>query len=213
LGVASDDPNFAELALNGSWHTATGYAWFSPDGQTWNQLDASGPLDGGEVAAVVATSDGFVATSGSTGPGRPGRAQDILWETTDGTTWIEKSTLAESHLSDRRGLEVWAGRPVAASKNGVWTIEDTPQELIGDTGAARFGVMEVGEFGLVAMHSEMDGGGTEVLFSKDGTTWNRWTPPEFGVDGLVYFVGMGDDFLVLRAITETGASNWVGRLP
>jgi hypothetical protein len=74
--------------------------------------------------------------------------------------------------------------------------------------------MEIGEFGLIGVRSEMEGGGTEVLFSKDGTTWNLWTPPEFGPEfGTVYTVGISDDFVVLRVITEAGDSHWVGRLP
>lgn len=215
LELASDDPNVAELAFNGDWHTGKGYAWFSPDGQTWSQLDASGPLDGGEIAALVATSGGFLATSTSSGsPSPSGPAQTFLWETTDGTTWIQKSSLSDSHLSDSSGLGVWAGRLVGTTRDGVWTIEDTPQELIASDATSGLGVIQIGEFGLVGMHSEMDGGGTEVLFSADGTTWNRWTPPEFGPEfGTIYVVGIGDDFVVLRVITQTGVSHWVGRLP
>jgi hypothetical protein len=189
-----------DAAGNHSWFTSRGYAWFSPDGQTWNQLDASGPLDGGEIAAVVATSGGFVATSTNYG----------LWETTDGTTWLHKSGLAESHLSDPSGLDVWAGQLVAATTRGVWTINDTPQELIASSGTSGLSVMQTGELGLIAIASENDGGGTEVLFSKDGTTWNRWTPTEIGpgIRG-IYVVGIGDEFVVL----QTGGSVWVGRLP
>ena len=196
--ITSDDPNVAK-------GIEKRYAWFSPDGQTWSQLDASGPLDGGEIDVVVATPDGFVATSTSS---------RFLWETTDGTTWIQKSSLSDSRQqfgSPRLG--VWDGRIVDATGDGVWTIEDTPQELIASNGTSGLGVIEIGEFGLVAIPSEMDGGGTEVLFSANGTTWNRWTPPEFGPEGTVYVVGIGDDFVVLRLATETGVSHWVGRLP
>ena len=212
LGVASDDPNFAELALNGTWFTATGYAWFSPDGQTWTELDGSGPFDGGQIGDVVATSDGFVATSEGSGFSPAGPAQSVLWETTDGTTWTEKSTLNESHLTPRSGLDEWNGRLVAVTGIGVWTIEETPQHLF----RAALGVMEIGEFGLIGVPSEVDGGGTEVLFSKDGTTWNRWIPPEFGPEGLIYVKGIGDDFVVLTLIRSEPtltASSWVGRLP
>jgi hypothetical protein len=133
LSVATDDPNVAERAFNGDWGFGKGYAWFSPDGQTWSQLDASGPLDGGEIAAVVATPGGFVATSTSRGiPKSTGLVEMFLWETTDGTTWIQNSSLSDSHLSesylnDDSGLRMWDGRLVAATRDGVWTIEDTPK--------------------------------------------------------------------------------------
>ena len=137
----------------------------------------------------------------------------LLWETTDGTTWIENSSLSDSHLSDPYGLSVWAGRLVAVTRDGVWTIEDTPQELIASDGMSGLGLIKIGEFGLVGMHSQEDGGGTEMLFSANGTTWNRWTPPEFGPESRVQVVGIGDDFVVLRVTTQNWDGYWVGRLP
>ncbi len=235
LSVASDDPNVAERAFSGDWGFGKGYGWFSPDGQTWSQLDTSGPLDGGEIAAVVATPSGFVATSTSFGIPRPtGLAEMFLWETTDGTTWIQKSSLSDSHLltddringeivpvSDPYGLGVWDERLVAATRGGVWTIEDTPQELIGSDGMSGFDVIQIGELGLVGRRSENygcideeEGGGAEILFSANGTTWNRWTPPEFGPEFWEFrVVGIGDDFVVLRGLTQNGDGYWVGRLP
>jgi hypothetical protein len=60
----------------------------------------------------------------------------------------------------------------------------------------------------------MDGGGTEVVFSEDGSTWNRWSPPEFGTEfGTLYPRAMGDDFVVLRLIQDSGTTFWIGRLP
>ena len=227
LSVATDDPNVAERAFNGDWGFGKGYGWFSPDGQTWSQLDASGPLDGGEIAAVVATPGGFVATSTSRGIPRPtGLAERFLWETTDGATWIQKSSLSDSHLLtddringvivpvfDPYGLGVWDGRLVAATEGGVWTIEDTPQELIASDGMSGLGLIKIGELGLVGIPSQEEGGGTEILFSANGTTWNRWTPPEFGPESRVQVVGIGDDFVVLRVTTQNGDGYWVGRLP
>ncbi|MGI9585825.1 MAG: hypothetical protein ACR2N7_09580, partial [Acidimicrobiia bacterium] len=182
--------NADDLALDGSWHTGRGHAWFSPDGKTWTELDPTGPLDGGEIAEIVATPDGFVATSTSSGsPSPPGLAQGFLWETVDGAFWTQKSSLAESHLFPNRsggyGLDTWGGQLVAVSPKGVWTIEDTPVQLttvaLGDT--------HFGEFGLMSSHTEMQGGGTDVVFSQDGTSSNHWTPDEFGPDGTVYVLG------------------------
>jgi hypothetical protein len=207
-------PLLQDMAENGSG-VSNGFAWFSADGKSWQTIGHVGPLQGANtpsIASIVATTNGFVATSAGNGwPLPPGPVQDVLWHSVDGTTWTEGAGLIESpHPGSPYGLDMWDGRLVEVTRKGVWAIEDTPQQLI----TSSLDVMEIGEFGLVGMHSEMDGGGTEVLFSADGTTWNRWTPPEFGPEfGTLYVVGIGDDFVVLRLITQAGESHWVGRLP
>lgn len=233
LGATSEDPDFASLVMGlvrRDWRLSQEYAWFSPDGQTWNQIDAPGPGGMGGIGAIVAMPDGFVV-------GVDGA--DVLWETTNGATWTQKSTLAESHLmvrmgvvegdspaqpgdqeyGDVRGLDVWDGRLVAVTTNGVWTIEDTPQQLIPAEGT-NFERMQrgIGGLGLVAVNKEQGGGRTKILFSADGTTWNRWNPPEFGPpnQSVLYLVGVGDDFVVLERYGESESypgSLWVGKLP
>jgi hypothetical protein len=79
----------------------------------------------------------------------------------------------------------------------------------------------IGELGLVGLMFDHEGAiAEEVLFSSDGSTWNRWDPPEFGPeDGRLFVVGMGDDFFVVQqgycnpASETPSCSLWVGRLP
>ncbi len=196
-------------------------AWYSPDGTTWQSLDAAGPLQTRSEAglsAIVATLDGFVAAS-------HGR----LWESTDnGTTWTEGALLPARPSWLSEPLDVWAGTPISVSDQGVWTIEDTPQEVIPATGMNDM-YHWVGDFGLFGLEKFLgeeeaaDRGipfreavADEILFSEDGTTWNRWNPPELDPEaGLLWVVGIGDDFIVLQQ-QGRGLDNgvlWVGRLP
>jgi hypothetical protein len=155
--------------------------------------------------AIEATPDGFVAW-----------AHGRVWESTDnGTTWTEGADLPERPWWMPDPLDVWDGTPISISGQGVWTIEDTPQELIPATGMGGMGVW-VGDFGLIGMQSEMGGGALadEVLFSEDGTTWNRWNPTEIDQEaGVLSMVGIGDEFIVLRQEFREDAFLWVGTLP
>jgi hypothetical protein len=225
VGVAASDPTFSDLAINGSWGTGRGYAWFSSDGQTWTELDATGPLDGGEIFSVVATDDSFVAiATGGGSPSPPGLAQDMVWESTDGLQWIPRARADESGLTQDlsgAGLGVWNDTLVTATASGgVWSIEDDPSQLIPVDGTTSLSSMWIGPLGFFAVGREQDGGGTEVLFSSNGTEWNRYVPPEFGpAEGTIYPVGIGDDFVVVKLIAWDGTAEtaesgiWVGRLP
>jgi hypothetical protein len=212
------------------------------DGKDWLAIGDVGPLQGANtpsIAAIVATGDGFVATSQVNGwPLPSGPVQEVLWHSVDGTTWTEGAGLFVSHLTYRRppdpvflnpaGLHVWAGLAVAAADEGVWTIEDSPLQLIPAEAVIdmaqgfRFGTkgFVFGEFGLVGLMPGNEGAhADEILFSADGSAWNRWDPPEFDPeDGSLFVVGMGDDFFVVRqggcdAASETPSCMWVGRLP
>jgi hypothetical protein len=199
----------------------TGLAWFSVDGVSWEPIIDVGPLQGmNRFESIVATEDGFVATSDDCcwPPNDP--VQNVLWHSVDGTTWTEGAGLAESHLTsrsltsqvlDRGGLNVWAGQPVAAASAGVWTIEDSPLQLIPARAVSGMGLV-FGELGIVGlMFGNMEGhSAEEIFFSVYGSTWNRWDPPEFDPeDGMLKVVGMGDDFFVVRL----GGTTWVGTLP
>ena len=184
-------------------------AWFSPDGTTWQALEPGGPLQGGVwdgagISAVVATPDGFIAASRSR-----------LWETTDGTTWREGAFLPERDWWRLPSLAVWDGTPISFTNQGVWTIEDTAQELIP---MADMDDMDYwfGDFGLVGLVPDMGGGAApdEILFSADGTTWNRWNPTEFDPRaGRLHMVGVADDFVVLQQGGADTAFLWIGTLP
>jgi hypothetical protein len=208
------EPLLQSLTMSGEGMVARGVAWYSPDGETWQSLDATGPLQapGQEgftpnqegLYDVVATQDGFIAA-----------AHSRLWESTDGTTWTEGALLPERPWWMKGPLDVWAGTPISVDQRGVWTIEDTPQELIPGTAMDITGMdtsRQFGEFGLVAIAAD------EILFSEDGTTWNVWNPPEIDPeDGYLTIVGIADDFIVLqqdRWIEDVeDAVLWIGTLP
>lgn len=73
-----------------------------------------------------------------------------------------------------------------------------------------------GDFGLVGLVPDMGGGAApdEILFSADGTTWNRWNPTEFDPRaGRLHMVGVADDFVVLQQGGADTAFLWIGTLP
>ena len=201
------EPLLQSISKDPEGSVSRGLAWFSPDGKTWQALDAAGPLDGANgagISEIEATPDGFIATSGSR-----------LWETTDGTAWTEGTLLPERDFWRLGPLAVWAGTPISFSNQGVWTIEATPQELL--PGIVRNDMdYWVGDFGLVGLVPEKGGGATadEILFSEDGTTWNRWNPPELDPEaGYLHMVGIADDFVVLQQGHLDTAVLWIGTLP
>jgi hypothetical protein len=216
------EPLLEDMVGNPDGGVSRDVAWYSADGTTWQPLDPAGPLrgpvqtgDGDNIFAIEATPDGFVAWS-------HGR----VWESTDnGTTWTEGAALTERGWRVPDPLDVLDGTPISVSDQGVWTIEDTPQELIPATGMDGMGGVWVGDFGLFGMQRK----GGDVLFSEDGTTWNRWNPTESEdgktwnrwnpteIDqeaGILSMVGIGDDFIVLRQeFRGEDAFLWVGTLP
>jgi hypothetical protein len=210
---------------------SVGYAWFSSDGVTWRQVDGAGPLDGGEFAGILATPDGFVATASST---------YVVWQSADGMTWTEATGLTSRGDVDTSRLVEWRGEVVEPVGVGtirsikddtkVWALTDPPQRVFSDA-PTRGLVLDISEFGLIGTPSYGWQGpdATEVLFSVDGTSWNRWEPTEFGIGGShessgghsgdAWVVGVGKDFVVIQQrewneSSQTSAhSLWVGKVP
>lgn len=233
--------NYASISL--------GYAWFSSDGMTWQRVDTTGPLDGGEFRAITATSDGFVATASTTyEPG--GLLQSlrylasefdssIVWESADGKTWTEATSLTSGHGFDTSALLEWQDDLVehvgvgmirsTSDDSQVWTLADPTQQVLSDLPTDGMH-LEFTEFGLIGTPSYGWAGpdAKELLFSGDGTNWNRWEPTEFSVgggreqgehQGDVWVAGVGDNFVVLQHRGRDESSNtslntlWVGTLP
>jgi hypothetical protein len=223
---------------------SVGYAWFSPDGTTWETVSRGGPLDGGEFSSVLATSDGFVATAanhiGSTSlpPDMndlaDGFDSTIVWESDDGTTWTKASGLISRHGAQPSKLVEWKGAIVehvrvgtvrsASDDTEVWTLASLPEPVFPDVPTDGM-LLSITDFGLFGSPSYGWWGpdATELLFSTDGTAWNRWEPTEFDIGGPrdegsehsgdAWVVGTGDDFIVIqqRERDESSAySLWVG---
>ena len=226
-------PGFiAELTTEGGTGFAgvsVGYAWFSSDGDTWKRVDSTGPLAGGEFAGIVATPDGFVATASS-----------VVWQSADGMTWTEATGLASGHGFGWSRLVEWQGELVEHTgvdwidsldeDTEVWTLGSPQRQVFADV-PTRGLVLDISDFGLIGTPTNAGswGGGpsaTEILFSVDGATWNRWEPTEFsigdsdgGYAGVAWVVGAGDDFVVVqhRGWDESSESDsyslWVGVVP
>jgi hypothetical protein len=205
---------------------SVGYAWFSPDGVTWERIDSTGPLDGGEFAAITASGDGFVATASN--PYKPGQLppdlqyltegfdNSVVWQSADGTTWTAAPNLTSRHGTDDSMLAEWRGELIELV-GWVQSINDDmqpttltqPQQALFDI-PTRGMWLDVSDFGLIGTPSYGWRGpdATELLFSVDGTNWSRWEPTEFGTGGShdspgehmgdVWVVGVGDDFVVLQ---------------
>lgn len=228
-------------ATDGYAAVSVGYAWHSPDGETWNRVERAGPLDGGEFSAIMATPDGFMATAISTyQPGSlplslrtlaTGFDSTIVWESEEGTDWIPAPDLTSSYAFNKSRLAEWQGKPVELvgwaqrrqDDTSVFTLTVPSQDLTSEIPTSGM-LVEIGELGLIGTptYGWEEPGKMEILLSLDGTTWNRWQPDEFGtVDGQAeaWIVGIGDDFVVLQ-VTElddsgafSGPSMWIGRLP
>lgn len=97
-----------------------GVVWFSPDGETWEEVEA--PELGGtgrqELLAVVATDAGLVA-GGLSAHGDDGQGKPYIWRSPDGRTW-ERAKNAFP-LSDRRH---------AASDLAVRSLTVTPDGVV-----------------------------------------------------------------------------------
>jgi len=203
---------------NGYATAVVHYAWFSSDGTSWQRLPTTtGPLDRGQFASVLATPAGFVATAG-----------DGVWESSNGTEWIETSG-GQIHFEP--DLVAWQGAVVkhttqAATRGDdseVWTLTDPPNRMFADipTKGMRLEISDVGLIGTPT-HGWEEPGEMEVLLSIDGTSWNRWEPSEFGQNAgwaEAWIVGVGDDFVVIQ-VREWDAANentsyglWVGTIP
>ncbi|MGI9529320.1 MAG: hypothetical protein ACR2NG_06365 [Acidimicrobiia bacterium] len=234
-------------AQSGFALASVGYAWLSQDGTTWSPVSRSGPLDGGEFSGVLATADGFVATAAN-----PYRTDElppdvryladgfdgtIVWESDDGTTWVEAEGLMSQHANQPSRLLQWDGEIVEHVGVGTVrsTIDDTevrtlasPQELVFPdvpTAGLRLSINDFGLFGSPS-YGWWGPDATELLFSADGTTWNRWEPTEFAIGGSrdeggehsgdAWVVGTGDDFVVVQRLDPDAAGDasyslWVGR--
>lgn len=211
------------------------YAWFSTDGVTWQRVE-EGPFDGtGKsigFSAIVATSDGFVATASRT-VWEPAKS---VWESTIGTVWTEATDLiAGQGTGGEEGryvssLDRWNGELVELATGGwdteVWTLTDPSQRLFSDIPTHDM-TLVLSELGLIGATNPSDfrGPGTiEVFLSVDGTSWSRWEPSEFGPgEARARIVGVGDDFVVIQidhdetpsdgSVNPESYSFWVGTLP
>jgi hypothetical protein len=232
----------------GSAFASVGYAWFSPDGTTWETVSRGGPLDGGEFSSVLATSDGFVATANT--PYRAGELptymryladgfdSTIVWESDDGMTWTKAAGLTSRHGTQPSKLVEWKGAIVehigvgmvrsASDDTEVWMLA-SPQEPVFPDVPTDGMLLSITDFGLFGSPSYGWWGpdAKELLFSVDGTNWNRWEPTEFSFgggnepgehEGAVWVTGVGDNFVVLQHRSWDEASNtasnslWVGTL-
>lgn len=100
-----------------------GVVWYSPDGETWEEVEA--PTlggDGRQDVMTVTVVDGAVVAGGYATDGR-GQGQPMIWRSADGVSWGE-----------RKRLEMPSGR-AAASDQAVRSITAAPQGLIAAGGS------------------------------------------------------------------------------
>jgi hypothetical protein len=158
----------------------------------------------------------------------------IVWESDDGTTWTKASGLISRHGAQPSKLVEWKGAIVehvrvgtvrsASDDTEVWTLASLPEPVFPDVPTDGM-LLSITDFGLFGSPSYGWWGpdATELLFSTDGTAWNRWEPTEFDIGGPrdegsehsgdAWVVGTGDDFIVIqqRERDESSAySLWVG---
>jgi hypothetical protein len=116
----------------------------------------------------------------------------------------------------------------ASDDTEVWMLA-SPQEPVFPDVPTDGMLLSITDFGLFGSPSYGWWGpdAKELLFSVDGTNWNRWEPTEFSFgggnepgehEGAVWVTGVGDNFVVLQHRSWDEASNtasnslWVGTL-
>jgi hypothetical protein len=193
---------------------------------TWERIDSSGPLNGGEFAGIVAAEDGFVATASNTydPSGLPPDLRylseefdsTVVWQSADGTTWTEAPGLTSGHGTQDTQLVEWRGELVELV-GWIYSVDEdmrptalSGSQQVGSDIPTQGMWLNISDFGLIGIPSSGWWGpdATELLFSVDGTNWNRWEPTEFGLGGThdspgdhmgdVSVVGVGSDFVVLQ---------------
>jgi hypothetical protein len=163
----------------------------------------------------------------------------IVWESDDGTTWTKASGLISRHGDQPSKLVVWKGAIVehvrvgtvrsASDDTDVSTLA-SPQESVFPDVPTDGMLLSITDFGLFGSPSYGWAGpdATELLFSTDGTVWNRWEPTEFEIggprdagserSGAAWVVGTGDDFVVMQrrgpdaTSIDDSFSLWVGQV-
>ncbi|MGI9584842.1 MAG: hypothetical protein ACR2N7_04565 [Acidimicrobiia bacterium] len=223
--VSTFTSGFAEAVVH--------YAWFSPDGTSWQPFPTTGPLfDDIQFASVIATPTGFIATASRT-TWEPTKS---VWESTSGTVWTESTdhTTGRGAAGGRyaSSLGTWNGELVEIAEMGegyggpdlravgggreVWTLSDPSQRLFSDIPTNGMNLV-MNELGLIGATDDTDWQGPatiEMLLSVDGTSWSRWEQPEFGPAVRASIVGVGDDFVVIQVRDDLESDSlWVGRLP
>jgi hypothetical protein len=96
-----------------------GMAWFSPDGTTWEQLEAPTLGGGGRQELLTVTSTGGVVVAGGyTDVDGNGQGDPVVWRSPDGRRWSAAS--GALRMSDeRRGAQDLAVRSIYPAPQGL----------------------------------------------------------------------------------------------
>ena len=202
-----------------------GVVWFSPDGETWEEVEA--PELGGagrqELLAVVATDAGVVA-GGLSAHGDDGQGKPYIWRSPDGRSW-ERAKNAFPMSDRRHAASDLAVRSLTAGPDGsvtaaggndwrprVWTSPDgggSWEELANPVHGELFAD------GVSLLDAEAAGGITVALAREPAvlllasSRWEDATGEEFPKGGEQPFatsVAVGDDAMIAAGGVYTGPS-------
>jgi hypothetical protein len=97
-----------------------GVAWFSPDGETWEQVEA--PTLGGtgrQELLTVALVDGVVVAGGFSAHGADRQGKPFVWRSPDGITWREASDMLPMGTDSRHAASDLAVRSLSVTGKGL----------------------------------------------------------------------------------------------
>lgn len=185
---------------NGKWVCVGGnYTYYSEDALTWTRCGRVLPSASGEFYHVKWGNDKFVAVAGNDG---------VPCYSTDGVNWNNVIDTGEGgtvgfrayglFYGDGKFMAVGSNAKIAYSATGkMWTTLDfsISNGTLYDVGYANGTWVAVGR----VYDSTISGGRALILYSTNGTTWQKATIPDTKLDlnAVVYgsnqFVALGDD--------------------
>jgi hypothetical protein len=112
-----------------------GLAWYSPDGVSWEAVDAAElGGDGRQALLSVAAADGVVVAGGYSAD-ESGQGQPLVWRSEDGQTWSEASATLPMEDSRRSTAHDMSVRSLQVATPAADAGEDEPTTLMASGGA------------------------------------------------------------------------------
>jgi hypothetical protein len=189
LAVGSTGPNIP------AWPgLANDEVWTSADGATWTLVAGAGARFGGDIATtLVATSSGWL--TGNAGG---------IWQSVDGTTWLQVNDTNIQQLVAggpgfvARGVDQQGNATLATSIDGsAWAPVGAPGLDLPAVAA------DAGHIAVVGWPDQTETGSPTVWFSVDGASWTALPALPAGLQNVSLSLVAGN--LRVTATTGTGS--------
>jgi hypothetical protein len=95
-----------------------GIAWYSPDGTSWEQLDVPTMGGPGRQNVQSVTAVGTTLVAGGFGVDASGQGKPVVWRSTDGRAWSERSDVLPLADNGRNAASDMSIRSLSVSRDG-----------------------------------------------------------------------------------------------